>query len=204
MELNLKGKQALITGGSHGIGLAIKNALEVEGVEVINWDIKEGKDLEKKMYNVPDIDIIINNVGGGGSSNQWDWEYKMEMNLGVMIDILGQWLMYNKKWGRIITISSIFGKEKGPNAGFVASKSAQIAFMKCLAGDERYEGTTFNVICPGCINTKPSIKEFAEQNKMTLGEPEDVAGIVTFLCSDLAKHINGAVITCDGGDSHSF
>jgi len=202
MELNLEGKKALVTGGSHGIGSAIKKALEKEGVKVISWSRSEGVNLEEELPPIPNVDIIINNVGGGGSSNQWDWEYKMKKNFGNMADIICEWLMYSKHWGRIITISSFYGKEKGPNAGFTAAKAAQIAFMKSLAG--KYKGITFNTICPGIINTTESNKQFAIENKLQLGEPEDIANIVTFLCSDLAKHINGAVITVDGGDSHSF
>ena len=98
--------------------------------------------------------------------------------------------------------SSFYGKEVGPNPWFTASKSAQISYMKCMS--KKFNNITFNTICPGIINTTESNKKFAKQKKLSLGEPEDIANIVTFLCSDLAKHINGACITVDGGDSHSF
>ena len=201
MELELKGKKALVTGGSKGIGLAIKKALEAEEVEVISWSRSEGVDLSNlsmMSHTLPDIDILINNVGGMGRctfDRSWDC---MKMNYGVT-NILTEWFMRQKKeWGRVITISSMFGKEKGWNQYFTAAKSAQIAYMKCLAGT--IEGTTFNTICPGFVDVgKPT-----PLNEQTDIKPEDVANIVTFLCSDKAKYINGACITIDGGYSHSF
>ena len=65
MDLKLKGKKALITGGSKGIGLAIKKALEKEGVKVISWSRSEGVDVMKDIPEIPKADILINNVGGG-------------------------------------------------------------------------------------------------------------------------------------------
>ena len=196
MELNLKGKTALVTGGSKGIGLAIKKALESEGVQVISWSRSEGVDLTKDIPSIPDIDILINNAGGRGT---WtDANEIMELNFKPMYDLTLQFLLQGKEWGRVITISSIFGKEKGWNAGFAASKSSQITYMKSLAGTVK--GTTFNTICPGHIDVG---KPFPNKPKI-VGKPEDIASIVTFLCSDLAKHINGACITVDGGESHSL
>lgn len=208
MELNLKGKRAIITGGSKGIGLAIKKALESEGVEVISWSRSEGQDLMKgiDLINYVDLlkaDILVNNVGGMGTCAREDADdciFKNYRLTQLLTDFF--LLVKDRTWGRVITISSFYGKEKGPNPYFVAAKAAQIGFMKSIAG--KHLGITFNVICPGLINTKESIKEFAKQNKLSLGEPEDIANLTTFLCSDLASHINGAVITCDGGDSHAF
>ncbi len=207
MELNLKGKIALITGGSRGIGLAIKKALEKEGVKIISWSKSEGQDLMKgiDLNNYVDLlesDILINNIGGMGTCAREDAEDCMFKNYKLTQMLTDFYLQKKKDWGRVITISSIYGKEKGLNPYFTAAKAAQIAYMKSLAG--KYLGITFNTICPGCINTKQSIKDYAKENNMTLGKPEDVANMVTFLCSDLAKHINGATITVDGGDSHSF
>jgi len=207
MDLNLKGKKAIVTGGSHGIGLAIKKALEAEGVKVISWSREEGQDLMRALDLVDlskllEVDILINNIGGMGTCAREDADDCIFKNYRITQLLTDFFLAKDRTWGRVITISSFYGKEKGPNPYFVASKAAQIGFMKSIAG--KHDGITFNVICPGCINTKPSIKEFAQKNKLSLGEPEDIANIVTFLCSNKASHINGAIITCDGGDSHAF
>src|SRR3990167_1310268 len=204
MELNLRGKKCLISGGSRGIGLAIKKALEKEGVEVISWSRSEGVDLMQEVVPIPEIDFLIYNAGGGGTwTNERD---QMEINYFAMLECIHQ-ILGRKHIKRVITISSIYGKEKGHNPGFTASKASQIAYMKSLAG--RYKGVTFNTICPGYIDVgKPFHKDapinYMIKQKSKIGKPEDVANLVVFLCSDKSSHINGATITVDGEESHSF
>jgi len=200
MELELKEKTALITGGNNGIGLAIKKELEKEGVKIISWSKSEGIDLMKGIPNIPKIDILINNVGGMGTSLYEDSDDCMEKNYGIMKNLIHQFIEQRPRWGRVITISSIYGKEKGNNPWFTASKAAQIAYMKSMSN--KIYDITFNTICPGYIDTgKLTIPDYRNHY---VGQPEDVANIVVFLCSDKAKHINGACITVDGGESHSF
>jgi len=210
MDLKLKGKKALVTGGSRGIGLAIKKALEKEGVKVISWSRSEGVDLmdvkmsdkikKKVQKDLDKCDILINNVGGMGTfqpQNISELNKIYDKNAGIMQMITIAFLTKVRKWGRVITISSIYGKERGPNPFFTASKAYQIAWMKSFAGTSII---TFNTICPGHIDVG---KKFPYK-PLKIGKPEDVANIVTFLCSDKAKHINGACITVDGGESHAF
>ena len=198
MNLNLKGKTALITGGSKGIGLAIKQALKKEGVKVISWSRTEGIDLMKEIPDIPPVDILINNIGGMGRVTYANSEDCMYKNYQIMNNITEKFLRQKKYWGRVITISSMFGKEKGMNQYFTAAKAAQIAYMKSLAGTV-YD-TTFNTICPGYVDVGKPVPS----SEFTDIKPEDVANIVTFLCSDRAKHIDGTTITVDGGTSHSF
>jgi len=200
MELGLKGKKALVTGGSKGIGLAIKKALEAEGVEVIDWSRTCGYDLEEIIPKLPKVDFLINNLGGRGTWSVDEFRKVWNINCYIAFNLIIQFLKTKNKGKqkRVITISSIYGKEKGPNPGFTAAKAAQIAFMKSLAG--KYNNLTFNTICPGHIDVG---KNFPYKPKK-VGTPDDVADIVLFLCSEKAKHIDGAVITVDGGESHSF
>ena len=203
MELKLKGKTALITGGSKGIGLAIKKALEKEGVKCISWSRTEGQDLMRGIdlenyVNLLKADILINNVGGMGTCTREDAEDCIFKNYRLTQMLTDFYLLKKKDWGRVITISSIYGKEKGTNPYFTAAKAAQIAYMKSIAG--KHKGITFNTICPGHIDVGKKMLYKPE----IIGKPKDVAGIVTFLCSDLSSHINGACITVDGGESHAF
>ena len=202
MELNLEGKTALITGGSKGIGLAIKKALEAEGVKCIDisrtsgYDVMNPKFPTSVLEQTMDCEILINNVGGLGSLyNSNDIMFK---NYRIMEFMIRAFLQGKRKTGRVITIASIFGKEKGINPEFVAAKAAEIGFMKSMSG--KYLNCTFNTICPGHIDVGKKIP----YKPKVMGKPEDVAGIVAFLCSDRASHIDGAVITVDGGESHAF
>jgi len=201
--MQLKGKTALITGATSGIGKAIKKILENEGVKCINasrsngYDFTDVYDIEKAM-KLTNVDILINNVGGGGT---WSSEYANDVlckNLWSTIQLTTSYLKHKRKWGRVITISSIYGKERGPNEIFTAAKAGQIAFMKSLSG--KYKGITFTSICPGHIEVG---KTFPDKPKI-IGSPSDIANVVSFLCSNKANHINGASIIVDGGASHSF
>ena len=204
MDLNIKGQIAVITGGSKGIGLAIKKALEEEGVKCISWSRSEGIDLDlgwldlKYYCELKKADILINNIGGGGTYDKKESGKVMWKNYGITKELTDLFVENKKTPSRVITISSIYGKEKGHNPYFTAAKAAQIAYMKSIAG--KYKNITFNTICPGHIDVG---KPFPDKPKI-IGKPNDVANIVVFLCSEKAKHINGACITIDGGESHSF
>ncbi|MFW9991905.1 MAG: SDR family NAD(P)-dependent oxidoreductase [Candidatus Odinarchaeota archaeon] len=214
MLLNLDGKKALVTGGSHGIGLAIREVLESEGVEVFSISRREGvdvlnyEDMVRALLTYTDMDILINNVGGGGrwgtpeplntDYKTWQEVYKKNTETAIQFTLSTLPYMIEQKWGRVISIASIFGKEGGGRPWFTTAKAAEIAFMKSMAL-QHYDGITFNTICPGYIYIEGKPMEVER-----FGYPEDIAGIVAFLCSDHAKWINGACIMVDGGESKSY
>jgi 3-oxoacyl-[acyl-carrier protein] reductase len=203
----LEGKKALVTGGCKGIGLAIVKALEAEGCKVNSvcrckgFDLTKDIDIKRTIALYSESDILINNVGGGGTWPDNKWEEVLEKNIYPMVELTSILMcnMRDKDWGRVITISSIFGKESGGTSGFTSAKSYQIAYMKSLSGDWDFRNITFNTVCPGPI--KVDGKEMTYER---YGQPEDVANLVTFLCSDKARWISGACITVDGGMSRSF
>ena len=260
LDYNLKCKNALITGGTHGIGLQISISLAKEGVNVAvfsrsdanldkfknilkKYDVDiiaiKADALEKKSVNYvmkiikkkwSNLDILINNVGGGG---RWGKEKIEETNENVWYEVMQKNaftaalftsriipFMIKKKWGRVITITSIFGKEGGGRPWFTMAKSAEVALMKSLSLTKYLvrSGITFNTVAPGGIFIPGTGFEQEKQNnpiqfsKMIdedyplgrMGTPEEVANLVLFLCSNQASLINGAQITIDGGQSRAF
>lgn len=201
--------KALITGGTRGIGAAIVAELEHRGHFSMTFSRGTGHDATKQedrnriKDQVGHCDILVNNVGGGGRYGTT--EEVWEKNVVAMTDFT-QWAlsgMAQRKWGRVITISSIHGRECGSRPSFMAAKAAQIAYMKGLSrGEFVKHGITFNTVCPGnvLVEGKPKVDEEAlPMGRM--GRPEEVAKLVAFLCSEDAAWINGATIVIDGGES---
>ena len=259
MDFGLRGKNAFVTGGSHGIGRAIAIALADEGVNVaicsrnqaridetlgelkkrgvkafgVVVDVLNSGDIERGfaavMKEFQTLHILVNNVGGGGSWGSEDpeetkdevWLQVFEKNALAAARFTTRALPYMRKeeWGRVVTITSKFGREGGGRPWFAMAKSAQMGMMKTFALDPRYArlGITFNCVAPGNIMIPETgwevmkmenpaefaaIVESSPQGR--LGTPEEVAHLVVFLCSNQASHITGASIPIDGGESKSF
>ena len=216
MDLGIGGKHALVTGGSHGIGLAIVRVLREEGCEVESISRREGRDVlslndvDKALKKFPNVDILVNNVGGGGrwgteiaeetSEEVWREVYEKNAMAAIKFTMRAIPYMREQKWGRVVTISSIHGREAGGRPWFSMAKAAEIALMKTLATDHSYEGITFNTVAPGPIK----VGNPAEEENLRYGSPEDVASAVAFLCSEQAKWINGTCLVVDGGEGRSF
>lgn len=110
--------------------------------------------------------------------------------------------------GSIVTIASINGlRGKAGQANYAASKAGVVALTKTLARELGRSGVTVNCVAPGMVHTEmtaalpPDVKQNAERESALgrIGQPEDVASLVTFLCSSRARHVTGTVIKVDGG-----
>lgn len=260
MDLKIKGKCALISGGTHGIGRSIALALADEGCNVavfsrniervektkeelrtkrvncisMQADVMIESDIKSVMDAVIDkwgtIHILVNNVGGGGrwgseiveetKEEVWQEVYDKNVLAAIRLTTWAIPFMRKQKWGRVVTITSIFGREAGGRPWFSMAKSAQTSFMKTLAKKHYLtkDGITFNSVAPGAImipNTgwekmlkeKPKEAEEFVKRELPLGRlgaPEEIASVVAFICSDQARLLNGASIPVDGAQSKSI
>jgi NAD(P)-dependent dehydrogenase (short-subunit alcohol dehydrogenase family) len=209
---------ALVTGGTRGIGAAIVAELARWGYTMHTFSrspnpyfVADATNPRARQFvkeHVGHCDILVNNVGGGGRYGT-DAEVWAK-NVDAMIDFT-QWAisgMAQRGWGRVVTISSIHGREYGSRAVFMAAKAAQIAYMKGMSRTYAKLGVTFNTVCPGNVSVSGKSDlyeaELAALPMGRMGKPEEVAKLVRFLCSKDADWINGSTITVDGGESYAM
>jgi len=116
--------------------------------------------------------------------------------------------MMKNRWGRIVTIGSVVGSSGNPGqVNYSAAKAGLIGFSKSLALEVGSRGITVNVVAPGFIETDMT-RELDEKQRENLqakipaarlGQPEDIAKAVGFLCSEEASYITGETIHVNGG-----
>ena len=189
------------------------------GIKTYKWDVgsydacKNG--IAQIEAEIGPIEVLVNNAGITRDApfhkmTPDQWNEVIGTNLtGVFNMTHPVWPgMRERKFGRIITISSING-QKGQFAqvNYSAAKAGDIGFTKALAQEGARAGITVNAICPGYINTDmmATIPEKVMDSIVgaipvgRLGEPEEIARAVVFLASDDASFITGATITANGG-----
>lgn len=161
------------------------------------------------------IDILVNNAGLARDNfimrmDEKDWDLVMNVNLkgAFFCTKAASRLMMKKRWGRIVNISSVVGVMGNiGQANYSASKAGLIGLTKSSAKELAGRNITVNAVAPGFIQTEMTKKlpEAAKKGFLSViplkrpGTPDDVAGVVSFLASDLAEYITGQVIHCDGG-----
>ncbi|HEX7856320.1 MAG TPA: SDR family NAD(P)-dependent oxidoreductase [Sphingobium sp.] len=188
------------------------------------------------------VDILVNNIGGnesaGGGLNGWfndtptAWTGTMQQNLVAPVRMIHAFVpgMRERKWGRIVNISSGGGTQPTPQAAaYCAAKSAVLNLTVSLSIELARSGVTVNTVSPGCTRTEafertlgtmaakngwPDDYESREAAFMDLGlfpcsserygRPEDIGALVAFLSSPLATFITGANYRIDGGQCQSI
>ena len=159
------------------------------------------------------VDILVNNAGGSRrftlDSSEEQWEEAITLNFTRQRQLTHRLLpqMMARKWGRIVNITGK-SEPEGLNGAF-AAKAAMHSWAKGLSREVGKHGITVNCIPPGRImseqilrNYSPEYRKKQSEEEIPVGEygqPADIANLVCFLSSPLARYITGAVIPVDGG-----
>ena len=251
MDLGIKGKVAIVTGGSRGLGRVAALALAREGVNVaicgrtqstLDGTVGELKalgvqaagivaDMEdessaKTIYDgtvseLGPVDILVNNVGGRRGSSFVETDEDTFM-LGFEVNFFGAMRLMRlavpgmkaRKWGRIVNISSIYGREQGGSVDAALIASTKFAGVELIK-----DNVLVNSIAPGSIihpggswerfsNEQPAevVEEFIARNLPVgrFGWPEPVGDLVAYLSSERASMITGTCIPVDAGQGRSL
>jgi len=185
------------------------------GARAVQADVSNADDAKRLVEEAGDVDILVNNAGltRDGLLARMpddDWRTVIETNLSSVFYTCRAVCrpMMKKRSGAIVNVSSIVGVHGNwGQTNYAASKAGIIGFTKSLARELGSRGVRANVVAPGYVKTQLTdvLPEEATQAMLQntplgrLGEPEDVAGAVRFLCSDAAAFITGEVLLVDGG-----
>ncbi|MBM5570794.1 MULTISPECIES: beta-ketoacyl-ACP reductase [Deefgea] len=170
---------------------------------------------EKITSEVGPVDVLVNNAGITRDAsfkklNKTDWDVVIGTNLNSVFNVSKQFVdgMTERGWGRVINISSING-QKGQfgQTNYSAAKAGMHGFSMALAQEVAKKGVTVNTVSPGYIATDMVMAVPEDvRNKIIshipvarLGKPEEIAGLISYLASDLAGFMTGANLAINGG-----
>jgi len=200
-----EGAAAELTGKGRTMGLA---------ADVSSHD-QVGSAVAAAESELGPIDVLVNNAGLTRDGllirmTESDWDAVLTVNLKgpfLMTRLVGRSMM-KRRSGRIINVASVVGiTGNAGQANYAASKAGLIGFTKAVAKELASRNVLLNAVAPGFIDTAmtralPETAKEALKKQIPLqrlGRPEDVAGAVLFLASDLADYITGQVLVVDGG-----
>jgi 3-oxoacyl-[acyl-carrier protein] reductase len=205
---------SVVVGYRSGADEAEKVASEAGG-RAVQADVSEPEEAKRLVEEAGELDILVNNAGitRDGLLARMpddDWRSVIETNLsGVFYTcraaVRG---MMKRRAGSIVNVSSIVGLHGNPGqTNYGAAKAGIIGFTKSLARELGSRGVRANVVAPGYVTSRLTeilpedlrAQMLANTPLGRLGDPEDVAGAVRFLCSDEATFITGEVLLVDGG-----
>jgi len=219
-------RTAIVTGGMSGLGAACVTRLREDGLRVVTFDRAEGADhvldvsaaaeVTEAVRAVGNVDVLVNSAGVVGPNaplvniSEADWRRTFQVNVdGVFIMcrtvVPG---MVERGWGRVVNIASIAGKDGNPNlSAYSASKAAVIALTKSLAKELATSGVIVNSVAPAVFETpmnsetSPDVLERLVSliPMKRLGQPRELAALVSWLVSHECSFSTGAVYDISGG-----
>lgn len=230
----LKGKVAIVTGGTQGIGKGIADKLSSYGAKVVvcarkeektnhyfvQCDVSKFKDAQRladeTIKKFKKIDILVNNAGiypfaplKDMTEEQWDQVIDIDLKGVFNCTKAAIPHMIKKKYGKIVSISSIAGASVGFPAlvHYCAAKAGIVGFTRAAALDLAPFRINVNAVAPGAIQTpgtshidkKTQAQLIRQIPEARMGKPADIAETVAFLVSDSSSYITGQTIVVDGG-----
>jgi 3-oxoacyl-[acyl-carrier protein] reductase len=185
------------------------------GGRAIQADVSDAEEALRLVEEAGELDILVNNAGLTRDGllarmSDDDWRTVLDTNLSSVFYTCRAVTrpMMKKRAGSIVNISSVVGVHGNPGqTNYGASKAGIIGFTKSLARELGSRNVRANVVAPGYVKSRLTdvLPEDATAAMLEntplgrLGDPEDVAGAVRFLCSDAASFITGEVLLVDGG-----
>jgi 3-oxoacyl-[acyl-carrier protein] reductase len=199
----------------------VVNSIQANGGKAIavQIDVTDNESVEKCFEliekELSSVEILVNNAGITKDNifprlKQDDWDSVIDTNLTGSFRASQRAIkgMMKNKWGRIVFISSVAGISGNMGqSNYAASKAGMIGLAKTISKELGSRNITSNVIAPGYIDTDMTSFLNDEQKEDIIGQlsikrvgkPEDIANMVSFLCSDESEYITGQVFPVDGG-----
>jgi 3-oxoacyl-[acyl-carrier protein] reductase len=204
-----------VTVGYHSGADEAEEVAKDSGGRALQADVSDPEQAKRLVEEAGDLDILVNNAGLTRDGllarmSDEDWRTVLDTNLASVFYTCRAVTrpMMKKRAGSIVNVSSIVGLHGNwGQTNYGASKAGIIGFTKSLARELGSRNVRANVVAPGYVSTRLTnvLPEEAQQAMLAntplgrLGDPEDVAGAVRFLCSDEAAFITGEVLLVDGG-----
>ncbi|MFL5647671.1 MAG: SDR family NAD(P)-dependent oxidoreductase, partial [Chloroflexota bacterium] len=182
----------------------------------VDCDVSDDAAMLQIAREVGPVDILVNSAGIVGpnkpllDTSSDEWRLVLDVNVVGMVSAMRTFVptMVERGWGRVVNIASMAGKDGNPNlAAYSASKAAVIGLTKSIGKELATTGVLVNAIAPAVIatpmNAETSPEVLAHITSLIpmkrVGRPEEVAELISFLCSDAVSFSTGAVYDISGG-----